>query len=330
MSGLTREENIAKHGCNHEKEALGLALAQEAILRDGRLCFRKCAEGALADFCVYLPNGEDKALGVQLKTSHSVCQHRNRFVFHGTSGYDGLLLLMVAFHSDIRRCWTIPGSDVSTTIVGIPLVTPTRKHRNHWQDYERRAEDLPGIMLALLEDPKSVELSSLKRWVVPRSPFSAMEYHALMWLRDRLPYVITEPAVEQQKYDCTVEGRRWQLKKATYHSKGDKFQVNVHHWITGPDGRRERGAYAEDDFDFLVIYMAADQCQPPPRVYCIPMQVLVQRGMIGDGKGGFLLFNPFRTWNGHSAASAGYWIGHYMIDLSSHATAAASYSRLLC
>jgi hypothetical protein len=119
----------ATYGNSHEKEAAGLRLVFDALESDGSLVCHKSFEGAKADFCVYKPGS--LALGIQLKTTavDYIYTRTNNGYFHfnHTSGYAGLLLILVALHTDPLRVWLANGVEVLCTTVHIPVIAQTCK-----------------------------------------------------------------------------------------------------------------------------------------------------------------------------------------------------------
>ena len=116
-----RAADLAKHGGANEKEAQGLRLILQTLREDGRLEFHKSFEGARADFCVYNHDQtRAPALGIQLKTTGgNVMQSGYKYYqFNCTDGYDGLLMVCVALHTQPPRIWIrrrIPGGQQDRT-----------------------------------------------------------------------------------------------------------------------------------------------------------------------------------------------------------------------
>ena len=318
----TREENVAKFGQNYAKEAKGLAIVRDIIEADGRLEMRKCAEGARADFCVYFPGCEGHAVGCQLKTTHDYHHHQSGnlyFNFRYTSGYEGLMVVLVACLDQGVKIWLRPGSTIAAQTLSIP-----QHARGNWgYDWSVHAvepEDLSQALATsfLLNDIQSKPACDHIR---PSSHTRAVEFDSQQRLEERLPLRFVAPASEHQHHDYIVDGERWQMKVASHCAKSDYFVVGLHKRV-GP----KLTQYAVDDFDWLAVVLPEHEVlrQTTPKMYLIPMHTLQEHGVVGrDLTGANVRVYPHRVSRANS-----FWAQEFTIDLSTHSTALADYHRL--
>ena len=316
---LTREQGLALSGQNNHKEAKGLALVKDILKTDGRLCFRKSAESARADFCVWLPGQEDHALGVQLKTAHAVntncnCPQFKYVQFAHTDGYAGLLILCVAF-IEPARFWIFVGSDVTSKALHVPLVDTTRKRKRDWGAAEVQREGLAQLLLDSLEPHPELILHSVSVHVKPTHPERVIEYEAHEWLCRHMQAEFIEPEVEHRPYDYVVNGERWQMKVAGYEKRRDRFTVSLKKSAGRTSGKHAWCQYDAGDFDRLCILLPVGDAhlqEVSARIYLIPMQMLISRSLIGREKSSAAVFlYPHRT-----AAGDAKWAEAYVLHLS--------------
>ena len=320
---VARAANLAKHGDNHKKEALGLQLLSRAIQKDSRLDFHKFFEQARADCCVYKPGAP--ALGIQLKTTGvNWVETRTRneyYSFGDTNGYAGLLIVFVAIHTQPPRIWLAEGSKVVSTCVKIPV---NRVHRSMKSDrvkeieltttanaiYEIYELALSGSSNYLLRSPTDHEKPTVRSVLA--------EYNAFKRLQLSLPVLFIDPPAEHMSYDYVVDGKKWQLKLARYCKKDNLYQVNCHKHAGRVDGKMIESQYAVEDFDFLCIQMpenAVDCC------YVIPQGELADRRLIGDStrSNGNIRLYPHRSVTAKNGWHTGgvHWTETYRIDFAS-------------
>ena len=324
MTELTRAENVAKHGCSHAKEAEGLHIAKTVIEKDGRMVFVKSAEGARADFCVHRPGDGAHAIGVQLKTTASIWSNHghDNYVFGKTAGYGGMLLLLISLHGR-PRCWVVPGDRVREAKIRVHLTAPKRRRRFNWEQSEVEVAALPDALLSAFEQG-TCTLRPVQDIVVPSSPSRRVEYLAFLWLKGKLPLAFIEPPVEHRPYDYTVDGARWQLKVVTY-LRG-AFHVSIDRTIGRVDHKSRRGGYSADCFDFLCLQMPLSpppQAVVSPRIYLIPMSVLLSRGIAGTEKRGCISVPQHRLKATH--ADGAHWIQAFLIRLDTVDVAISDY-----
>ena len=308
----TREENIAKFAANYEKEASGLQLVRETIAHDKRLCLRKCAEGARADFCVHLPHQEQRALGVQLKTAHTV-QTKNvggasHVQFGKTSGYSGLQILFIDFTSTPPRTWLVAGDLVKENSVYIGYAS----HRpSKWRAREIPTTEIAAALHTALMT--GADLESVDVLTTPLSKNRQQEHRAFKWLQQRLPMEFEEPEVEHRSWDWSVEGAKWQAKLAHHDPAQDCFRVSLSKGAGLVGGKLRRTQYEDGDFDYLAIQLPfwdEQLAATPPHFYLIPMSCLLERGLAGrQTTNGMIKLRP------HRAFGFGSWPSEFMVDL---------------
>ena len=321
----TREENVAKFGCNYEKEAKGLAIVRDVLEADGRLEMQKCAEGARADFCVYFPGCPSHAVGCQLKTTHGYHHHQNGhsyYNFRYTAGYEGLLVILVACVEDEEvKVWLRPGSTIAAQTLSIP-----KQAKGDWgYDWTVHAVELADLTQALataflLNDIQHQPVCDL---IKPTSSTQLVEYESHLRLEDQMPLPFKPPSSENQHHDYTVNGERWQMKVASYLARDDIFVASV----KKSAGQRISQQYEVNDFDWLAILMPEHHLlrNLPPRMYLIPMHTLEERGVVGRNlTGATIPVYPHRVSRANS-----FWANAFEIDLSTPSTALAGYHRML-
>jgi hypothetical protein len=256
-AATARTANLAKHGDSHEKEAQGLQLMSRVFQADGRLEFHKSFEGARADFCVYRPGAQ--ALGVQLKTTGGNWVHgrtgKEYNQFRHTDGYAGLLIILVALHTQPQRVFLADGSRV----VSKGIVIPTHVRREVKSDKLREvklatvASEIHAIYMEAMSKPSNYVLRSPIDHEKPDEGSRLVEYNAFKRLQRSLPVLFVDPPNECMSYDYVVDGKKWKLKLAHYVNKKDTYNVNCHKEAGRVGGKRTRGQYEVDDFDFLCI-----------------------------------------------------------------------------
>ena len=330
----TRQENVDKYGQGHVKEAQGLALVRDAIRADGRLEFKRCAEGARADFVVWHPGRPDRALGVQLKTCHStrkMGKDRLWMAFQNTRGYEGLLVLLIAFTEQTPRAWVLSGKDAAkqSSLAFSSAYCATSATGLMWQRREVQMQKLPqrfinAIQLGGIVD---IELQRMEDLVPPPPGHHLVEYLAQQWLRARLPLVFEEPDVESQAHDFVVDGAKWQLKVTSYVPGKDRFTATLHRGA-GKRGQRILQQYSGGDFQWLALQLPLADVRTQalsPRLYLIPMRELLSRGRAGrtDVSGAAVYLYPHRV-----PKPGRHWTETYVIDLTSAEAALADYERV--
>lgn len=333
---LTREENVAKYGGSNAKEAMGLALVREALETDGRLCFHRSAEGARADFVVHLPGEEDRALGVQLKTCHtlqhpSAARHGHAWMgFSKTGGYAGLLILLISFTYDPPRAWLVAGQEIGDR----GNITIGTHHSYMWQRREAPLHKLPHRLLnAIQMGPlAALELQPVETLIRPSSATRSREFEAFCWLRERFPLLMHQPEVEHQAFDYLVDGAKWQLKLANYVPLKDRFHIGLSKLAGMCEGKSTTRTYDASDFDWLAVHLPSEHekvvALQAPRFYLIPMRTLVAHQLVGKAgvTGTALYLYPHRCT--HTKRNVNAWVETYMVDLTSHASARADYERI--
>ena len=332
-----REVNLAKYGPNHAKEAQGLAIARDAFAHDGRLCFKRSAEGARADFVVWLPGREDHALGVQLKTCHTANfqSKRRRVCFGETQGYDGLLVMLVSFLDHTPRVWLLSGKDVGeqqSLCFGDTYLSTEGGPGVKWQRREVPLPSLPQRFVNALQLGNIVDLhlEPAERLVRPPRGTRLTEYEAHEWLRERLPMRLEAPDVEQLPYDYMVEGAKWQLKVACYVSRNDSYSTGLHKKASVTIKQYQAG-----DFDWLAVQLPLVDSRlsgVPARLYLIPFSELAARGLVGRNVTSAALYlYPHRLFREHREGTYGlgvHWTEAFVVDLSSPLAALTGYLRL--
>ena len=317
---------------NHATEARGLQLVSEAVAGHGTLRLSKSAEGARADFTVYAVGAEDRAIGVQLKTTaqaKEIGKGQNDFArFAQTLGYDGLMLLLIAILPDGTRAWLMSGTVPRSENITISL-HPTRKFYD-WQQHEIVLSEF-GDHLSRALHREGLDVKPATAHMMPDCYTRRVEYEAFLRLRDRLPLNFVEPAVEHRPYDYVVDGRKWQLKSASYIASCDYFQCPLTKHMGRVNGKPTKGQYARCDFQWLAALLPeGNEKLRAPFMFLIPMAVLVAKGLAGRGgnvKSSLKLY-PHRaiTENG---ADPVHWAQRWLVDLSSHSAAMADYQRVL-
>ena len=333
---------------SNEVEARGLSLVKDLVKAStSGLLLKKTAEGARADFCVLVDRS--KAVGIQLKTTQSVQvvgPGRWEYAqFRKATGYDGLMVLFVAFFNPVRM-WLLPGNLVPGDHPYIPLLKSVPSHikRWNWEQYEVSTETLAQALHSSLVAPR-LSVRPVEEIMMPECPTRRAEYQAFLRLCSQLPLDFVEPDIEHRPFDYFVQGSKWQLKSASYIGKVDVFQSALEKHSGRVNGKLTMGQYAADDFDWLAVTVRMDTDCPTafaPVMYLIPSAVLVARGIMGGaGKPTTIRFYPHR--HPHKPRSANgtrapkrvkpspepHWTDHYRVDLTNHTTAMADYTRLV-
>ena len=305
----------------HEKEARALRQIKLAVREDGRLCFRKSAEGARLDFGVHLPGDEEHALGVQLKTSSIKEYAAPYYLFNKTNGYDGAALVCMSVDPSAPRVWVMAGSSVTMRSLSI-AVTPVRKNsRRSFTPVEIDLALLPQhLLLVLCGNSPEYKRGPITAIESPTSPSRLKEYLAFKLLQQRLPLLFIEPEVEARHYDYLVDGCKWQLKSALA-----RVEQQCYHVVLGKsggwrNGQRCKRQYGAQDFDFLCIQLPENI----PTAYLIPMTILTTRGLAGGSKGAAnILVYPLRT-----PRPGANWATEFAVDLRSPVVALSGYERV--
>ena len=318
MVKRSRGENLDKFGQNNAKEAAGLALVRSALADVGILHMRRSAEGARADFSVFFPGADCAAIGVQLKTCHSLTHRHGRcfYQFSKTSGYDGLLLLMMAMVEDTPRMWLRRGCDNPAGQTEVPVFTKQlRKH--DWAGCELQ---LAGLSAALEQafGVDGIDIRSVEDFVRPSCATHVVEFEAQLRLEKQLPLLYEAPDVEHQAYDYKVGAARWQMKVASYDQPGDRFSARLCRMA----GEAKTVQYAATDFDWLAVLLPEHPVLQAPTMYLIPIHALVERGFVGRkaSRAGNLRVTP------HRGGVA--WAEAFRIDLSTPQLALQQYERV--
>jgi hypothetical protein len=318
---IARAANLATYGENHRKEAQGLQLLSRAFQENGLLEFHKSFKGARADFCVYMPGLP--ALGVQLKTTGvNMIQKRTGneyYQFGHTDGYAGLLIILVALHTQPQRVFLADGSRVVSTNIQIPAKVRRSARSNKLREVKLAtvAGEIYTIYMEARAGPSNYMLRSPVDHEKPEEGSRLVEYNAFKRLQRSLPVLFVDPPNECMSYDYVVDGKKWQLKLAHYVNKKDTYKVNCHKEAGRVGGKRTRGQYEVDDFDFLCIQLpedSADCC------YLVPQGVLAERGVIGKSanSGGHVSVYPHRrarTKKSNHTAGA-HWTEAYRMDFA--------------
>ena len=318
-----RKSNLAKYGSNHALEAQGLALVRESAEPHPTLRIRKSAEGAKADFVIYADGLASTAVGVQLKTTKRIQRFKHskaEFVsFQQTSGYDGLLLLLVAFVGSYPRVWLLPGarySDCSRLSISL---SPGGKGRD-WAQYEVAPNAIAHHLICALMATGYV-VRPAHELVLPQSKSQR-----------RLPFQLEEPPVDHLPYDRVVEGQKWQLKLVCYITSGDKFQTMLSKQGGRVGGTPTPRQYEAGDFDWLCLQLPEDHEKLGGMVctFLIPMRALIEKGLVGrkEVKGSVIRLFPHRTLTERGSTGQPHWTQRWLVDLSSHASALSGYRRV--
>ena len=332
MPKRSREENVAKYGGGHALEARGLEIVRKAVEADGRLCLVTSFEGARADCCVHRPGDAAHALGIQLKTTESVRRtnasgSRQYVSFQQTKGYDGLLLILVAFHDNQTSIWTRSGSTVHSIGLTIPLVALTTLGAFAWSDFQTTVEDLPGLLLEALEG-NDYPVAPASDFAPPTSSTRIIEYEAQLRLEAQLPLPYIPAPVAHSPYDYTVHGARWQMKVAGYVGSlrsgvnRDYFRVT----LMKSAGIGKTQQYGAQDFDWLAIQLPLHKKLEgvTPRLYLVPMRELTRRGLVSEEaakSGSAIYLYPHRTTSNEDA----HWAENFAISLSDPELALAEF-----
>ena len=324
----TREENLALYSDTNAKEAKGVDLIRDVVEADGRLVFDQCAEGALADCLVHLPGAPGEALGIQLKTAHTIRMSPHGLPQHGftnTNKYAGLLLVLVSFIPDTPRVWAVPGSDVSAAGISIPIIQPWRACKWHWPDHELHMGQIVPRLLEALSGEVGIVKQPVEELLPPRSPTQLKEYRAFMYMAPLIPLQLVRPSYDHQHFDYLVSGKRWQLKLAHYKEKGDFFSVTIRTSVGNVDGKPKFRQYAVQDFDFLALQLPQTHTvlsDVPARIYLFPSSMLAQRGLMGRNVASSSVgVYPHRPGT--------HWAEAYVLHLTSHAAFLESYARIM-
>ena len=282
----TREENVAKFGCNMAKEAQGLQFVRSLIGVEGSLQMRKAAEGARADFCVFEHGNEKYALGCQLKTTfclNHVCG-KDYFQFHKTDVYNGLLLVLIAFVHTQPRIWLVPGSNIRAKGLQIPFPPAKRRTSYNWAQHEIQPLELSETLKKAIHCNK-LNLQPADQLALPTTRLQLQEHRMQLRLEQQLPLQFVAPEVEHLHHDFVVDGANWQMKVAGYMGlkTNDHFRVHLKTKYGMVGGKQTYGQYRPEHFDWLAILLPDHELleDVPPHMYLIPMAILQQRGYIG-------------------------------------------------
>ena len=261
MVKRTRDKCVQKWGCNNAKEGHGRDLVQASLAASGRLVFRKTAEGARADFCVYVPGRQDFAIGCQLKTTQSVQQSEGRqgYAFTKTAGYDGLVMVFIASIDGVDRVWLRTGASITSSGIKIPVHPGKYAGAYQWAHNEVPLSRLAEALLPFFR-AETVNVQHADVHVRPPPGTRLQEYEAHLLLERQLPLHYQEPAVEHLHFDYTVEGQRWQMKVASVDlGKLNRFYVRLckaaGRSSSKPGGRPATHQYGSGDFDWLAVLL---------------------------------------------------------------------------
>ena len=320
---LTREEGLALSGENNDKEAQGLDLIKALVAEDGRIRLEKTTEGCWADFCVFAPGCEEEAIGVQLKTSH-VAKGANCCQFAHTSGYTGLLLVLVGFIGGVPRAWMLPGSEREGP--GNTLVPIASRRESSWPRREVKLSSLVQGFIDVMAAPSDCIFKPVAAWMIPTSPNHQKEHEAMQLLRERLPLEFIAPHVEHRAWDWEVDGSRLQMKLAYWDEQNSSFGVCLKKMGGRKGGKQTWTQYTLGDFDYLVIQLPEVEVlrSIPPRVYMLPFNVLKERGAVCKQ----VASGEVRVFPHRKAHVKTDWVEAFAIDLSTPATAVEGYERI--
>ena len=310
------------------------------VVRDAlagtQLALEKSAEGATADFATYLREAPERAIGVQLKTCHSfkACPRGRRRLyarFQKTRGYEGLMLLLIAFIRPTQlRLWLLPGDAApSGANTVIPLHPQKYKGARDWTCHELPLSELAAGLYRSLTIP-GLRVRHVSEFITPDEGSRRVEYEAFLRLRERLPLIFIEPEREHCAHDYSVEGAKWQLKSTTYRASHDNFTARLEKRSGTRNGRHKSGPYAVADFDWLALLMPEGHpalTELSVHMFLIPMTALVQHGSEGSPPTSVRLY-PHRAVRKAEFAPV-HWTQPWQIDLSSHSSALAGYQRVL-
>ena len=331
---LDRKANLAKYGPNHALEAQGLALVRESADPHPILRVRKSAEGAKADFAIYANGFAATAIGVQLKTTKRIKRFKHskaEFVqFANTSGYDGLLLLLIAFVGSHPRAWLLPGAKYSDCANLSISLYPGKQGRD-WTHFEVAPDAIAHHLFCALM-ATGYDVRPADELVLPHSKTQLAEYRAFQRLQRRLPFELEDAPVDHLPYDRIVEGQKWQLKLACYIAGADMFQTILSKQGGHVDGKPTPRQYEAGDFDWLCLQLPEDheKLRGMECTFLIPMWALMKKGLAGreEVKGSAIRLFPHRGLTGRGFTGQPHWTQRWLVDLSSHASALAGYRRV--
>ncbi|CAE7948084.1 unnamed protein product, partial [Symbiodinium sp. KB8] len=258
---------------------------------------------------LFQPRGS-KSGGLPLQLKSSSCRNTNRgeyYAFQHTSGYDGMLLVLIALDHDM--IWMVPGRDVSQKSLTVRLGSE--------RDTAWRAS-YPE--LALVEYFKKGRLPhmSLEHALLQCSGNHIVEEHAHAQLASVLGSVglrLHRPASVSDTVDSVLswQENEWHVQeKAAHVQASGKYKANL---------RKHGGclgtlAYESADFDILTISLL-DVSDRLVGLYLFPSCVLAKRKLVGGKAVQLHLYPPWSQPKRPAVAARHSWQLDHFVDLRS-------------
>ncbi|CAE7294845.1 unnamed protein product [Symbiodinium natans] len=243
-------------------------------------------------------------LALQLKSASLI---RERFLFRGTRGYAGMLLLLIALDSD--ACWALPGASVTQINFS---VTPGSS-----RDMAFRVEDIGSLLESCFRnttDFPHVSLADARFQCSPKHQVEERAHSLFRTLFHCVGFQLEKSFTGLATVDSDLMGDRcrWRVqeKASNVHACG-RYCAS----LCKNGGALGKLAYSETDFDLLLAALLEDGRLSG--LFAFPTDVLARLGYIGQKPCHLPLYPPWRLpkWQ-HTRAKHAWQLEHF-VDLRS-------------
>jgi hypothetical protein len=288
-----RVDNVQKFN-THQKEANSIVVIKKAAdeglqLHDLQLQLTN-QEGTQADLMLFSTSDDQRALGLQCKSTEGIKLNEGRsyFQFREPRGYEGLIMLLTATIKGNSRFYVFSGDLMNDwcDTVQIPLNTQST---SALLQHEVKAAEISDILVAAFqkrtytskmtkhllwtqEDADRFTIKPRHEWRIPTSENYKKEYYAKEALRPIIPF--EDPEVEHGVVDAVLKpstlaalnlvlaekgiapilGGNVQFKSATPYKKGKpSLRVNLMKNSGRQDGKETTVPYDEGDWHVLIV-----------------------------------------------------------------------------
>ncbi|CAE7422145.1 CML19 [Symbiodinium pilosum] len=308
-----RARGLKTWGRNSHKEAEAFKTLESYFRASPMSSFHKIQRltGASKADALFMPNGFEEGLPIQLKAATSSAMRGKNYQFQHLSGYDGMLVIMIGL--DGKHIWASAGQEMSSKELWITVGCKS--------DTSRRVMDLGSHSVACFEDESEFPHVSIAEAMLQCADNHKLEVAAHL-LFDQLissaDLCLRYPTVHQSAVDSllaivNVNGSIMNLRvqeKARHPRRTDaRYMVAM----KKQGGAMGNLAYNENDFDLLAAFlMDEDQLQG---AFFIPTPALVEHGFVGKKAKTLYLYPPWCLPKRQSTKEKHSWQLDFFLDL---------------
>ena len=267
--------------------------------------------GASKADALFMPNGFEEGLPIQLKAATSLGMQGKSYQFQSLSGYDGMLVIMIGL--DGKHIWASAGQETSSKQLWITV--------GFESDTGRRVVDLGSHLVACFDDESAFPHVSMAEAMLQCADNHKLEVAAHLLFAQLISSAdmcLGYPTVHQSAVDSllavadangSMRHLRVQEKASRPRRADGLYHLNM--WKAG--GALGRLAYAEDDFDLLAAFlMGEDQLEG---AFLIPTPALVEHGVVGKKAKSLHLYPPWCLPKRQSTKEKHSWQLDFFLDL---------------